>query len=625
MVEESGTLEGLADRLGDVETWGVLHLTCHGKVNPPTVLLETDTGAERRASPTELLGCVGSHPVRLVFASACDTATWDPDAKTSFTDALVRGGAHTAMGFASKVPDADATQVGAALHARLARGDALALALAEVRRERASDPDLDPRAWASCRCFTQVTPGALVGAASRRVAWKLVRRANPEAFLKARGRSIPVAPRTRFVGRRPLLQKLIRAITERGSLGAAVLGIGGAGKSSLVLRALTRVALRPVVFYKVISRPELLQALREACADLPTVSEALTDDEVKRAGGEEWSYRALVQRVLALDVLRDHPLVFVLDDAESELEDDAARGVKRLKKEPRDTITGLMDALGSVPEGRSRVVITSRYAFEIPDRRGRDLFEDLVRIDMAGMTRGDAEKLLQQADRYDVRGVPRKGASRALAEDLRARCLRAGAENPRFLALLHTALTESPKRGAAVLAEVERYLKEGHRPGDPEVVRHLEGLVIDELLKLVGDAGRVALRALTVFSIGLPISLATQTVDESPELIERLVDLSLLERDTEGMVRVPLLVRPALGVEEPDTRKYILTRFFDALPDDWREDAEGGWNGPLDRALCLFALAPRRGAGLACRTSVAHGGERAAPERGGRGCAEASR
>jgi hypothetical protein len=124
-VEESGTLKLLAECMSHEGSQkapvDVLHLSCHG-TQPlnPSLLLETDEGAQALCTPEKLSKELGADLPRLLFLSACMTS--EPDKLlNSFSSTMVRMGAPAVLGWGGSVSDKEATRFAGHLYGYLSR------------------------------------------------------------------------------------------------------------------------------------------------------------------------------------------------------------------------------------------------------------------------------------------------------------------------------------------------------------------------------------------------------------------------------------------------------------------------------------------------------------------------
>ncbi|MFO0648439.1 MAG: CHAT domain-containing protein, partial [Polyangiales bacterium] len=597
-VEESGTLQGLGRRAAGLSPrWDVVHITCHGNDTPQELSLEDDTGALDRVTPARLKPVLSNAPPALLSLSACLTAERSERGGESFASSMAHAGMPAVLGFASKVRDDLATIFMAKLYGHLGRSEALCEALARTRYEALrADPSRDelsmaaaPGVWGAARLFLTRSVTRLAAPDDLREPRSIVRRPEPEAFLKAQGRSIKVAPPSRFVGRRRELRRLIRSLRAGKQIGAVVLGLGGAGKSSLVARALSRVELRPVVVYQQISRGVLLEALRVAYEDDPSVTALLSSDARQRAvqTDDASDFRALLRQALASDGMKRRPAVFVLDDAEAQMT--PGDGAYVFNAEALATLRGVLGAVDATSGCASRVVVTGRYAFGLCDDAGRDLLTRMERIDLHRLDLVDARKLLRQADRYDDEGVERREPRSWGDHPLRARVLKVGASNARLLALLHRLMLADGARGLAALSQMEAWIeRRSDSADDPAVQAYLGDLALDGLLSLAGEGGRALIAFLAGLEVPVPAEASCVATGQGDEVLRRCVDLGLAELDRDELVAVSPLVAAKVAPLDVMRMREQVRALLTALPPSWRADASGRWSGPVERAGFLF-------------------------------------
>jgi hypothetical protein len=196
-------------------------------------------------------------------------------------------------------------------------------------------------------------------------------------FLDARNRRVPVATAQQFVGRRRQAQAVLRAFRDHRKAGVLLFGMGNLGKSSLAARIANRLpGHQTVVVYGRYDAPAVFEQL---VAALPPAG---------RAGAERTWGPAIADSPAALGnaleamlegPFDDRPILLVIDDLEQVL--DTPR--------PGQTGTPVQDApgepdawrasLGAVLRGfqaaetASRLLLTSRFDFTLPDGRGGDL------------------------------------------------------------------------------------------------------------------------------------------------------------------------------------------------------------------------------------------------------------
>ncbi|HJU40989.1 MAG TPA: CHAT domain-containing protein, partial [Tahibacter sp.] len=272
IVEETGAIGPLRERMLDSgEPCEVLHLSCHGQIDPqrgPYLALEHPEGGTSYV-PAYASDIVHVLPdcdrTPLVFLSACRTAeradqaaslmrsTGDaPRPLEPFVRELVRAGIHNALGWDGSVYDPDAKAFAQYLYGELAAFRTLPQAVAYARTELLRLHRADAQHgqhWHLARLY--VGPGGGGALALNNGPRRSLPNALPrDRFLDKARTLVPVAGRQEFVGRRRSLQQVLRAF-GRGSAGVLVQGMGNLGKSSLAARIRDRMTGHtPVVIFR---------------------------------------------------------------------------------------------------------------------------------------------------------------------------------------------------------------------------------------------------------------------------------------------------------------------------------------------------------------------------------------
>jgi CHAT domain-containing protein len=173
MVEESGTIEFLGQRIAQDGPFEALHLSCHGNIEngESFICLETPEGREDRikiAGLADALGEEGKKPA-LVFLSACRTGEHS-GAAASLVQSLVRSGVQNAIGWDGSVYDSDAIAFAEIFYKELAAGRSVAYAAAQGRRALLRIHLADPnrgRHWHLARAYADPRGGSALCSAGR--------------------------------------------------------------------------------------------------------------------------------------------------------------------------------------------------------------------------------------------------------------------------------------------------------------------------------------------------------------------------------------------------------------------------------------------------------------------------
>ena len=440
-VEESGALEFLAERLRLDGPFEALHLSCHGDIvaqggrgaEPGAAARDgrgrrrcgrrrpADQRARQRHAAAGLrLGLPhrrarrgaqghrrraagyrdggsgrGARDSRLCGASTADGGT-QTGAPPELAEPFVRQlavHAPNVLGWDGSVYDRDATLFAEALYGELgARRDGAAGGGAGAPgavRGRAEDPQRG-RHWHLARVY--LGPGG-GGALCDPAGEPRPARPDPEEpFLDPKNKRVPVATRAEFVGRRRQIQAVLAAF-RGGRKGVLVHGMGNLGKSSLAARVAARMPRhRTAVVFGRCHALAVFAALKGAVED---IADGMPYDKAqapaRRGGGAR--ERGHGQRggaggsaaPAAQGTLDAHPVLLVLDDLEQSLETPSA---DRPEVQPaagyRDALVAVFTAFEKAATA-SRLLLTSRYDFVLPDGAGNDLAAGLVRVPLAPM------------------------------------------------------------------------------------------------------------------------------------------------------------------------------------------------------------------------------------------------
>lgn len=420
-VVEDGTLSELERRL-KTDSYDVVYLSGHGELRPdgPCLLMEDDVGDLDRVGTERLhrtLERAQTMP-RLVVLQSCETADGRDDV-ASMAAGLVARGVPAVLGWVRPVADIDATTAGCDLLDRLATGHDLTEAIAFTRRQLAQ-ADLERLqktganraqtfAWATMHLVTRQAAGFQIDTSA-----PVPQREGPTSgeVYRFLGDGRMRVLREGFIGRRRVLQRLIRILRDgrdqdAARAGAAVIGMKGVGKSCLAGRAIERHAqdcptAALLVLHGKLDEMVLLERVRR-CA-----LECDDRDAEKLLDNKDETVERRVERLL-LGRWRRRELVIVLDDFEQNLELQPS-GPARLSPFAA-RLLGVL--LSTCKVARAKLLVTCTATFELAP----ELVDALSEIELGPLEPSDVNKLWSRGRESDLRDVsPLQWA--ALAERL---------------------------------------------------------------------------------------------------------------------------------------------------------------------------------------------------------------
>jgi tetratricopeptide (TPR) repeat protein len=546
-VEESGTLPLLRVRAAEHHP-DVIHLSCHGTTTPvPALLLEDEFGDPAPATAPRLITDLGGHPLRLLFLSACETAqTGQASASATalppLTVSLVQAGTHAVLGWAAPVLDPEATRFAAALYRWLAEGLELDVAVGRSRRELLlpAQSDLTPgRDWHLARLFLGPPGGGVLasGKEGRRLSQG---RAN-KAFLNRARAQVEVASPAEFVGRRQVLQRILREMHRPTTAGVLVHGLGQQGKSSLAARIADRLEDRQyaiAVVHGGYAIADIVAAIRESSPG--QLAETWCHERGPRIETPSLLERALVEllegacgryQITDGSVLR-RPLLLIIDDLEQALEQGGEKERHRFRPDYAEVMGAVIRAFGRA-NTQSRLLFTSRFQFTLR-MDGRELSDRLLDIHLTPMSEAEASRQLATRARTVKEEDRVTDAAPALARS--DRIVRAAVGNPGLQNLLTGLALEDPARCDRCLAQMEQRRAQRPEPdeqGEPveqRLLDFLEQIAVREIAAALSPNQRELLRASTLFATPIPeavlVSMAKEaSISSDPADASRLLAL----------------------------------------------------------------------------------------------------
>ncbi|MCP4215940.1 MAG: CHAT domain-containing protein, partial [bacterium] len=360
-VEDSGTLEGLAERLKH-ERFDVVHLSGHADVSPdglPYFILEDETGRRRDVGCEELWHeALVYNPPHLLFLSGCRTGDTGETGVASFGRLMVEDFSVPAvLGWGRSVQDEQATPAAESIYSQLSRGGTLAEAVHLARLEAMKrDKGQADQAWHLLRLFCKGN-GNMALVKKNQKATRTPRKLTHTYLKNSRVKILEEG----FVGRRRELQQCVRTLKEKnGKIGVLLQGTAGLGKSCLAGKICQRFATyQPVIIHGILNDAALQTAMETA---FTSAGEAL---EIIR---ERLPMTEKLETLGAVS-FNNKKILFVLNDSETNLERKKTTGAGKTPVPPYGVKTAAADLLTVLlsPEafGRMRMIVTCRYDFSL--------------------------------------------------------------------------------------------------------------------------------------------------------------------------------------------------------------------------------------------------------------------
>lgn len=518
VVEESGSLEGLAERLTESGAgyFDVLHLSGHAGVlgQQPVFLMEDFQGDRQDVTPEALAKALGFCWPRLVFLSGCETAQApDQGQLPSFCESLVKAGASNVLGWSLPIGDHAAIQAAEVLYGQLAAGTAFDQAVC-LTRHSIFNPEA--KAWYLLRCYGDGSPlEAFVTPPEHPGRGELAPGVPPKQVLSAGDQIQACAPKS-FIGRRRIIQACLSRLiakpeqVERYHEGLILTGLGGLGKSSLAVHLCRRLhRFKPLAWFGRFDELGFFERL-EAELMMPPQQDA--------------SLLQCLKRFLAP---LTQPLLFVFDDFEQNGEVDAFgrlcfddQGRMRIRVETQVLLCSLLEAIRECASA-SRVIITCRYGIVPPSASAR--------LYHAPLTRFSGADLIKKVK--DVGGFRRMGMT-----DIAVRALDLADGNPRLLETF-SALLSDPAMDVDQLEGLLASL-------ETAATTFREQTLLAQLLALLDDDCRLLLSKIALCSIPIPQSVIHVLADEKTRALglDRAVNLGLVERNGRDPSQLTLYV-----------------------------------------------------------------------------------
>ena len=363
----------------EVEAVHILHISGHG--SPGTLVIEHDDGRERVIGADDFVDeaiPAGRMPAVIALA-ACYTNTADATGAPSFAARLAERGAAVVIASETSVTDIYATKAFARIYGRLAEAAEPDAVAAVAAARRAVQDELEDSTQTREQTIAGLGEWAvlsvLAGAGSVTILDPAVVKAPPPPPQRFAIGRVSARAVGEFVGRRRAQRRLPAELLAPGRAGVVLHGIGGIGKTTLAAELAARVIEReperlPVVLEGELGFESVLGAIVSALRRRFILTNRFEGDAataLENAGRSDlpWADRlALLRMVPPVAAV---PLLVVLDNFEDNLADlSDGSGLTD------STLAALLAAIAADP-GAWRLLVTSRYTFELPDDAARAL------------------------------------------------------------------------------------------------------------------------------------------------------------------------------------------------------------------------------------------------------------
>ncbi|MCK5437243.1 MAG: CHAT domain-containing protein, partial [Desulfobulbaceae bacterium] len=419
-VEESGELDQLTRFVNDRKPVDVVHISCHGNIfkdldnknNKAYLCLEDFAGNLNRMEPDSFCRIFSQNRPVLTFLSACKTAearlnhgSSEDETFSTFTHVLIEQGFPAVLGWSGSVSDSEATRFASCLYRELTQSSTLENAVALARSllfvpPREETKEHESRDWHLARLYLGADGGGTLSK-GKKIRFDYHKDAGVKEFLGKKEKGLEVASRKEFVGRRRRIQDILKEFKENNHAGILIHGLGNQGKSSLAARIANRMYDHETVLIYGKKGEERLYSARHVLNEFKTVSsdietEKRIDELLQEVTRDESllkpSLKELLEDPFSGRDEKHRAVLMVVDDLEKILTlPDADSKIHGVGIDYRTTLISIINAFKKA-NTKSRLLLTSRYDFDLIDDFGRDICGDLLKLTLTAMNDTEAEK-----------------------------------------------------------------------------------------------------------------------------------------------------------------------------------------------------------------------------------------
>ena len=545
-VEESGNPELLIDLVNELSP-DIVHLSCHGSLYSTagvTLCLEDETGHLLRTDAEKFCQLYSQNRPALTFLSACNTAQVNSLEKLegqstvgSFAHRLIENGFRAVLSWSGSVSDTEATRFASVLYRELSNKARLEDATALARWQLFVPPADAPahyrlQDWHLARLYLATDGGGKL-IEGRDIRFPHRQDSGHKEFLGKKEKGLKVAARKEFVGRRRQVQDILGFFRDNNKAGVLVHGLGNQGKSSLAARIANRLHNSDTLLIyggkgdeRQYTAPHILEELGRLANHDPMELEQLIDGYRQAVGDDHSHLRIALKKLLEGPFSgRDaaHRAVYmVVDDLEKILVmPEGNTSTHSVHADYRKTLIALIRAFAEA-NTESRLLITSRYTFDLIDDDGKDIANYLERLALHAMNASESTRQywLKYGDRNNSDIDPK-------------RVMTACRGNPGLQDMLFALANENMQLFLTTLEDMEAYIAGGEMPQEEKIQSFLQGLALDTIFGILSDGEKDLLRYAIRFDMPLPNAvfamLYQKLCKSGGGFPDRLVGLGLLE------------------------------------------------------------------------------------------------
>ena len=534
IVEESGNLQSLTQRIIDLGHCDIAHLSCHGGIDSQrgfVLQLEDEYFGlqEVTANDFQLL----SQHISCLFVSACHSGHSDDSLeKQALTARLASVGIANVIGWDGSVKDSDASYFASQFYQALLTATTVTTAFAFAQKESLRN---NKQHWHLGRCYLSSNGGGKL-IATNKPKNPNRRGKNFHIMLDKVKKQVRVASKESFVGRRWQTKQALQSFSEGRKAGVLLYGIGGTGKSSLAARIIDRLEpqYKPVIIYKHYEAFDILTALQRA-----SHSSNKSQDFAKWINQAKQEPKQFTN--ILIELLEEHfsdtPIILFLDDLEQHILETLQQGQEKVavKVAFQQTLLAIIEAF-DVADTESSLLLTSRYIFTLPNESGEDIADNLQSINVPDMNAIEQLKhwiaLLQTIDS--------KQTQRDIEQDncFLDRIFTICQGNPGLQDVLFTPLLKGEIDALKMaLEKIENYQADSDQQTTAEeqkdIDKYLQRVALQAYSAALSDSEHQLLRIMTLFSFPIPQELIIQAapklgLEQPKKMLQRLDNFGLL-------------------------------------------------------------------------------------------------